>query len=85
MFKTKQHIYPSQPCKTMLLGQVGSQGQHTSLGSPRKIAPGRRRHAAVQLEGARRCERTCADVDNLDEALALVAKDKLQRGRVGSA
>jgi len=82
-FKTKEHIYPSQPCKTMHLGQVGLQGQHTwrqALSSPQKIAPGRRRHAAAQHEGARRCERTCADGDNLDEALALVAKDKLQRG-----
>jgi len=57
--------------KQCFFGQVGSQGQYTwrqELGSPRKIAHGRSR--PTQHQGTRRCGRTCADGDNLDEALA---------------
>ena len=58
--------------------QVRSQGHYMWLcevGVPREIIHGRSKHA--QHEGARRCGWTCADGDNLDEALAVAAKHKL--------
>jgi len=64
-------------------GQVGSQVHYTwwcEFGAPREITRRRSRHA--QHEGARRCGRTCADGDNLDEASrrsdALLPKNHVQ-------